>query len=90
MGFLENLIAKVLSTRRGVEFTYFSCKSSSIFLSYTISFVSSIVFTYSTSIVESTGIDYLRDLQDTTTNQGLTREPQVDTPFYLSPSKSKL
>jgi hypothetical protein len=65
LGFLANLIAEVLSTRRGVEFTCFSCKSSSIFLSHTISFVASTIATYFSSVVESVGTDYLCDLQET-------------------------
>jgi hypothetical protein len=65
-GFLANLIAEVLSTRRGVEFTCFSCKYSSIFLSHTISFVASAAATYSASVVESVGTDCLHDLQETT------------------------
>ena len=59
MGFLANLIVEVLSTRIGFEFTCFSFKFSSIFLSHTISFVASVAATYSTSIMEFSRIDCL-------------------------------
>jgi hypothetical protein len=54
------LIVEVLSTKRGVKFTYFSCKSSSIFPSHVISFVASAATTNFASI----GIDCLCDLQE--------------------------
>lgn len=88
--FLANLIAEVLLTSRGFEFTCFSCKSSSIFLSHTISFVAFFGTTYSTYVVESIGTDCLHDLQETTIDPILVRYPEVDTPFSLPPSKSKL
>jgi len=56
-GFLANLIAEVLSMKRGVDFTYFSYKSSRISVSHTISLVASATTTYSISIVESFGTD---------------------------------
>ena len=62
LGFLANLIAEVWSINNGVEFPCFSCKYSSIFLSHTISFVTSTAATYFASIVESVGINYWHDL----------------------------
>jgi hypothetical protein len=73
LGFLANLIEEVLSTRRGVEFTCFSYKSSSIFMSHTISFVASTTATYSTLVVEFAGTDCLHDLQETTADSRLVR-----------------
>ena len=64
-GFLANFIAEVLSIMSGVDCTCFTCKSSRIFLSHTISFVASAAATYSAFIVESAGTDCLRDLQET-------------------------
>jgi hypothetical protein len=61
-GILANLFAKVFSTRRLVEFTYSSCKSSSIFLSHKISFVAFATTTYSSFVVEFVKADYLCDL----------------------------
>ena len=58
VGFLANFIAEVLSIMSGVEFTCFTCKSSRIFLSHTISFVASTAATYSASV----GTDCLREL----------------------------
>ena len=63
---LANFISKMLSIKRGIEFTCFSCKSSKIFLSHTFSFVASSVATYSASVVESVGTDYWHDLHETT------------------------
>jgi len=59
------MVYKLLSTRRGLEFTCFSYKSSIIFLSHTISFVTSMDATYFASVVEYVGADYLCDLQET-------------------------
>lgn len=64
LGFLANLIAKVLLTKRGVEFSCFSYKSSGIFLKHKIYFFSSNASTYSTSIMEYVGIHYLHYLQE--------------------------
>ena len=64
-GFLANFIAKVLSIMSGVDCTCFTYKSSSIFLSHTISFIASVAAMYSTSVVEYAGTDCLRDLQET-------------------------
>ena len=52
MGFLASLIVEVLSINNGVEFSCFYCRSSSIFLSHTISFIALAAATYSASIVE--------------------------------------
>src|SRR5712692_8293743 len=89
LGFLASLIAKVLSTNNGVEFSCFSCKSSSIFLSHTISFIASAAATYFASIVESAGTDCLRDLHETAADPRLIVYPKVDTHVSLSPSKSE-
>src|SRR5882762_4773336 len=89
LGFLVSLIAKVLSINNGVEFSCFSCKSSSIFLSHTISFVALAAATYSASVVEFAGTDYLRDLHETVADPRLIVYPEVDTPVSLSPSKSE-
>ena len=85
LGLLASLIAEVLSTNNGVEFSFFSCKYSSIFLSHTISFVASAATTY--SVVESIGTDYLRDLHETAADPRLIVYPKVDTHVSLSPSK---
>ena len=61
LGFLASLIAEVLSINNGVDFSCFSCKSSSIFSSHTISFVASAAATYFDSVVESSGTDCLHD-----------------------------
>src|SRR5713226_8923213 len=89
LGFLASLITEVLSINNKVEFSCFSCKSSSIFLSHTISFVASAADTYSSSVVESTGTDCFRDLHETTADPRLIVYPEVDTPVSLSPSKSE-
>ena len=73
----------------GVDCTCFTCKSSRIFLSHTISFVASAAAMYSASVVESAGTDCLHDLQETAPNQRLIAYPEVDTPVSLSPSKSE-
>ena len=73
--FFANCIAELLSTNKVVEVVCFSCKSSRIFLSHTISFVCWVAATYSASVVESVGIVCFFDLQ-----------PEVDTPFSLSPT----
>ena len=52
-GFLANFIAEVLSIMSRVDCTCFTCKSSRIFLSHTISFVASAAATYSAFVVES-------------------------------------
>ena len=88
-GFLANFIADVLSIMSGVDCICFTCKSSRIFLSHTISFVASAAATYSASVVESAGTDCLCDLQETTHDPRLIAYPEVDTPIYLSPSMSK-
>jgi hypothetical protein len=54
LGFLANLIVEVLSIKSGVAFMCFFCKSYSIFLSHTISYVSFVVDTYSSSLLEET------------------------------------
>ena len=89
IGFLASLIVEVLSTNNGVEFSCFSCKSSSIFLSHTISFVASAAATYSASVVESARTDYLHDLHETAADPRLIVYLEVDTPVTLSPSKSE-
>src|SRR6266849_1110049 len=89
LGFLASLIAEVLSTNNGVEFSCFSCTSSSIFLSHTIPFVASAAATYSASVVESARTDCLRDLHETAADPRLIVYPEVDTPVSLSPSKSE-
>jgi len=73
----------------GVDCTCFTCKSSRIFLSHTISSVASVAATYSSSVVESAGTDYLHDLQEIAPNPKLIEYPEVDTPVSLPPSKSK-
>lgn len=65
LGLFSNLIAKVLSIRKGVELTCFSYKSSRIFLSHAISLVSSTTATYFSFVMESTGTECLCYLQDT-------------------------
>src|SRR5712692_2820169 len=87
LGFLASLIAEVLSTSNGVDFSYFSCKYSSIFLSHTISFVASAAATYSASVVESARTNCLCDLHETAADPRLIVYPEVDTPVSLSPSK---
>jgi hypothetical protein len=89
MGFLANLIAKVLATRRGVEFTYLSYKYSSIFPSHTISFVSSSTATYSSFVVESSETYCLCDLE-TNAYPRLMIYLEVDTPFALSQTMFEL
>ena len=89
LGFLAGLIAEVLSINNGAEFSCFSCKSSSIFLSHTISFVASVAATYSASIVESSRTDYLCDLHEIAADPRLIVYPEFDTPVSLSPSKSE-
>ena len=86
---LANLITEVLSIKSGVAFTYFSYKSSSIFMSHIISFVASATMTYHASVMEFVGKNRLCDLQEIVVDPRLTRYPEVDTPFYLFPSKSK-
>ena len=71
----------------GVDCTCFTCKSSRIFLSHTISFVASTTATYYASVVESAVTDCLRDLQETAPNPRLIAYPEVDTLVCLSPSK---
>ena len=88
-GFLANFIIEVLSIMSGVDCTCFTCKSSRIFLSHTISFVASAAATYSAFVVESAGIDYLCDLQETTPDPRLIAYPEVYTRVSLSPSKSE-
>jgi hypothetical protein len=84
----SNLIAEVLSIRR-VEFTCFSCKSSSIFLSHTIFFIAytATTTTYYASVVEFVETDCLHDLYETTIDPRIRRYPEVDTPFSSSPTK---
>jgi hypothetical protein len=83
---IGQLDCKSVVDKSGVAFTYFSCKSSSIFLSYTISFEAT---TYFASIVESSRMDYLHDFQDIVVDPRLVRYPKVGTPFSLSPSNSE-
>jgi hypothetical protein len=90
LGILANFIAEVFSTRRGVELTCLSYKYSSIFLSHTISFIAFVATTYSSFVVESIGTECLHDLQEMIVDPRLMRYLQVDTPFSLSPTKSKL
>lgn len=88
LGILANLITKVFSTRRGVEFTYFSYKYSSIVPSHTIFFVKLCfyhILPLSWNVLE---LDVC-NLQETITDPRITRYPKFDTPFSLSPSKSK-
>ena len=59
LGFLANLIAQVLSISRGVEFSCFSCRSSSIFFIHIIFIVVVAIATYYVSIVEYVGIGCL-------------------------------
>src|ERR1700728_3884390 len=88
-GFLANFIAEVLSIMSGVDCTCFTCKSSRIFLSHTISFVASTATTYYASVVESAVTDCLRDLQEIAPDPRVIAYLQVDTPVSLSPSKSE-
>ena len=78
-----------MSTNRGVEAFCFSCKSSSIFQSQMISLVAWAAATYLASVVESTGTDCLCDLQLMAVDPTFIEYPEVETPFYLSPSKSE-
>ena len=87
LGFLASLIAEVLSINNRVEFSCFSWKYSTIFLSHTISFIASTAATYSASVVESARTNYLRDLHETAVDPRLIVYPEFDTPVSLSPSK---
>ena len=64
-GILDNLIAYVSSNSKGLELSYFYCKSLIIFPSHTISFVASVETTYSSSVVECAKTNYLCGLQET-------------------------
>ena len=72
-----------------MEFSFFSCKYSSIFRSHTIYFVASATATYSSSVVESAGTECLRDLHETAADPRIIVYTEVDTPVSLSPSKSE-
>ena len=89
LGFLANLIAKVLSINKGVEMSCFSYKYSSIFLRHTFSFVSSISSTYFAYIFESTGTRCLCDLQEIIVDPRLIVYPEVDTHVSLPPPESE-
>ena len=62
-----------------MEIYYVSCKSSSIFLSHTISFVASAAATYLDSVVESARTDCLCDLQEIVVDPRLGVYLEVDT-----------
>ena len=76
----------MLSTNKGVEFTYSSHKYSSIFLSYIISFVAFVITTYFVVVVESMGIDCLCDIQEIDVDPRLVRWPKIDIIVSFSPS----
>ena len=79
----------MLSINKEVEFSCFFCKYSSIFLSHTISFVASVATTYYSFVVESSGTDYLRDLQEIVVDVRIIVYQEVDTLVSLSPSNSE-
>ena len=83
LGVLANLIEKVLSINKGVEFSYFSYKYSSIFLGHTISFVASAISTYFSYVVESVGTECLCDLHEIVVDPILIVYLEVDTPISL-------